>query len=126
MRERRKARRYHLALPMAIRAPIDNGLTPLYGETLDISTRGMYFTVDTELTVGMKLGLTLTAPTGPADGTRVFILAVGQVVRVEKRQKEGVQNVGSAAAIRRYEYFREGISDNSADWPSSLVRRFAQ
>jgi hypothetical protein len=108
---------------MAIRAPIDNGLSSLYGETLDISMRGVYFTVPTELTVGMKLGLTMTARAG---GTEVFFLAIGQVVRVEKRQEEGVQNIRIAAAIRRYQYFREGTSDNSAQWLSSLMRSVAR
>jgi hypothetical protein len=65
MKERRKAHRYGLCLPVNIRAPIDNDPMSLHGETLDISTRGVYFTVANELKVGMKLGLTMTVGVHP-------------------------------------------------------------
>jgi c-di-GMP-binding flagellar brake protein YcgR len=115
MKERRKARRYSLCLPVTIRASIDTDPMSLHGETLDISTRGVYFTVGNELKLGMKLGLTMTVPTALAGGMQVFILAVGKVVRVEKRREDGVQSVCIAAAVRRYEYFRKGLSDNSVE-----------
>jgi hypothetical protein len=123
MNERRKACRYDLALPMTILTSIGNALMSLYGETLDISTRGVCFTVGTELTVGTKVALTMTVPTGLVGGMEVFILAIGHVVRVEKPQLDGSQNV--AAAIRRYECFRDGISDNSAQLLSTLAGTFA-
>ncbi len=74
----------------------------------------------------MKLGLTITLLKGPIDGTQVFILAIGTVVRVEKRREDGIQNVGVAAAIWRNEYFLDGIFDNSPQWLSSLARRLAR
>ena len=126
MRERRKARRYELLLPLRIEASIGNRPSSCNGKTLDISTRGVYFVVYNALEVGRKLGLSIRLPTGPADGPEVFILAIGTVVRVEERRQDGVQNVGVAAAIRRCEYFHDGISDNSAQWLSSLARRFAR
>ena len=125
MKERRKARRYSLCLPVTIRASIDNVPMSLHGETLDISTRGVYFTVGNELKVGMKLGLTMTVPTALAGGMQVFILAVGKVVRVEKRQEDGFQSVG-IAALRRYQYFRNGLSDNSVQRLSFLLRSLGQ
>ncbi len=125
MRERRKARRYELQLPMTIEASIKNKPSSCNGKTLDISTCGVYFVVDRDLEVGMKLGLTIGLPTDHADGSEVLILATGTVVRVEKRHQDGVQNVGVAASIS-YEYFLNGIPDNSAQWLSSLARRFAR
>ena len=97
----------------------------LHSETFDISTRGVYFTVGNELKVGMKLGLTMTVPTALAGGMQVFILAVGKVVRVEKRQEDGFQSVG-IAALRRYQYFRNGLSDNSVQRLSFLLRSLGQ
>lgn len=49
MKERRKAHRYGLCLPVTIRASIDSDPMSLRGQTLDISTRGVYFTVGNEL-----------------------------------------------------------------------------
>jgi c-di-GMP-binding flagellar brake protein YcgR len=126
MNERRKARRYNLTLPLTIQASIDNDLTSLYGETLDISTRGVYFNVGMELKVGMKLGFSMRVETGRSQSSQVFILALGRVVRVEKRLDNDAQSFGVAAAIRRFEYFREGIPDNSAQWLSSLAQGVAQ
>jgi hypothetical protein len=74
----------------------------------------------------MKLGLTMTVPTALAGGMQVFILAVGKVVRVEKRREDGVQSVCIAAALRRCEYFRNGLSDTSVQRLSSLLRSLAQ
>jgi hypothetical protein len=112
MKERRKARRYSLCLPVTIRPSIDNDPMSLHSETFDISTRGVYFTVGNKLKVGMKLGLATTVPAALPGGMQVFILAVGKLVRVEKRREDGVQRVCIAAALRRYEYFRNGLSDS--------------
>jgi PilZ domain-containing protein len=126
MRERRRARRYDLVLPMTIEASIGDQPSSCIAETLDISTRGVYFVLDGDLEVGKKLGLTIKLPTGPPGGMEVFILGIGTVVRVEKRSENGVQSVRVAAAIKRYEYFLNGIPKNSAQWRSSLARRFAR
>ena len=126
MRDRRKARRYELPLAVTIEAFVENKPSSRTGKTLDISTRGVYLILDNDLEVGMKLGLTIRLLKRPTDGTQVFILAIGTVVRVEKRREDGVQNVRVAAAIRRYEYFLDGISDNSPQWLSSLARRIAR
>ena len=69
MRERRKARRYDLFLPVTIEASTSNDFRSLNGETLDISTRGVYLTVDNELRVGMTLGLTMRVPKKVGGGT---------------------------------------------------------
>jgi len=126
MKERRKARRYSLALPVTIQAAVDNEPTCLHGETLDVSTRGVYFSLGNyELSVGMKVGLAMNVGAGLADGKDLFILAVGQVVRVEKRSENDDQKLGVAVATRRYEYFRKGLSDHPAESLSSLLQSFA-
>ena len=45
MTERRLARRYDLSLPVNIRMPINREPRMHSGQTRDISTRGVYFTV---------------------------------------------------------------------------------
>jgi hypothetical protein len=126
MRERRTARRYELLLPVIIEVSIENRPTSRNDKTLDISTGGVYFVLDDDLEVGMRLGLRRRLPTGPTDGMQVFTRFIGQVVGVEKRGEDGVQNIGVVAAIRRYGFVRDEIPANSAQWLSSLVRSFAR
>jgi c-di-GMP-binding flagellar brake protein YcgR len=101
MTERRRARRYDLILPVTIQASTGNAPTSLSGETLDISTRGVYLTVDRNLRVGMTLGLTMRMPNRVLDGMEVLICAVAQVVRVENRPEKPIRNVGIAAIFKR-------------------------
>ncbi len=108
MRERRTAHRYRLALPIVIfRLPKVKEADVLRGRTRDISTRGLYFTTDRKLTQGAKLNFSLTLPREITSGTQVSITAEATVVRVEKRKVEdGVERVGAAAVIERFEIIR--------------------
>ena len=47
MTERRTARRYDLSLPVSVRLPINREPGAHDGQTRDISTRGVYFTMIT-------------------------------------------------------------------------------
>ena len=125
MNQRRKVRRYSLVLPVTVQAYINNEPTSLQGETLDISTRGIYFRVAKELLVGMKLGLAMKVNGRLADGKELFILALGHVVRVDKPKEHLIQNLGVAIAVRRYEYFRDGLADHPAQALSALLQTFA-
>lgn len=82
MAERRAARRYDLSIPIMVRAPIKNEAAFLSGKTRDISNRGVYFTIDNDLSVGVQLDIKLTLPVETR--TEVFIRATGRVVRVNK------------------------------------------
>lgn len=105
MTERRTARRYDLSLPVIIRMPMDTE-SARNGKTRDISTRGVYFTIDQDLNDGAELDITLTLPSEVTRGSEVFIRAMGKVVRVEKRPENGSSRVGVAAIIERYEIIR--------------------
>ena len=76
------------------------------GKTRDISTRGVYFTIDRDLIEGTQLDITLTLPSEVTRGSDVFIRATGKVVRVEKKLESGPSRVGVAAVIERYEIIR--------------------
>jgi len=126
MRERRKAPRYDLALPVTVQAAVDNEPTCLHGETVDMSARGVYLRLGNyELSVGMKVGLAMKVAAGLADGKDLFMLAIGRVVRIEKRGENHARKFGVAVATRRYEYFRDGLSDRPAESLSSLLQSFA-
>ncbi len=106
MTERRTARRYDLSLPVIIRVPVDKDISSRSGKTRDISTRGVYFTIDEDLTSGAELDITLTLPSEVTRGSEVFIRAMGKVVRVDKQRDAGTSRVGVAAVIERYEIIR--------------------
>ena len=110
MTERRTARRYDLSLPVMIRVPVEKETSSRNGKTRDISTRGLYFTVDEDLGAGAELDITLTLPSEVTRGTEVFIRATGKVVRVDKKPENGASRVGVAAVIERYEIIRTDSS----------------
>jgi len=106
MSERRTARRYDLALPVIIRIPVEKESSPRNGKTRDISTRGVYFTIDRDLNAGAELDMTLTLPAEVTRGSEVLIRATGKVIRVERRPDNGSPRIGVAAVIERYEIVR--------------------
>lgn len=106
MTERRMARRYDLSLPVIIRMPVETAELSRTGKTRDISTRGVYFTLDEDLGTGAELDITLTLPSEVTRGSEVFIRAMGKVVRVDKKPENGSPRVGVAAVIERYEIIR--------------------
>lgn len=106
MTERRAARRYDLSLPVIIRVPLNKESQPRNGRTRDISTRGLFFTIDSDLAAGSDLDITLTLPAEITRGTEVYVRAQGKVVRVEKRREDGSERIGVAAIIERYDIIR--------------------
>ena len=106
MTERRMARRYDLSLPVNVRLPINREPGSHNGQTRDISTRGVYFTMPKELAPGMEVDFTLTLPAEITNGTEVFVRAHGRVVRVDKRRDEEHESIGVAAVIERYDIIR--------------------
>lgn len=106
MTERRTTRRYDLSLPIIIRIPTERALETQKGQTRDISTRGLYFIVAQNLEAGSELDLTLTLPAEITHGMDVFVRALGKVVRVERHSDEGVERMGVAAVIERYDIIR--------------------
>lgn len=89
-----------------IRVPVDKESSSRNGKTRDISTRGVYFTVDEDLSTGAELDITLTLPSEVTRGSEVFIRAMGKVVRIDKKPENGNSRVGVAAVIERYEIVR--------------------
>jgi hypothetical protein len=106
MTERRAARRYDLSLPVIIRVPVNKNDAGHNGRTRDISTRGVYFTLDQDLDSGTELDITLTLPAEITQGTEVFVRAHGHIVRVDRRNDDGTVHIGVAAVLERYDIIR--------------------
>jgi len=106
MTERRMARRYDLALPVNVRLPVNREPGAHNGQTRDISTRGVYFTMQKDLAPGTEVDFTLTLPAEITRGTEVFVRAHGRVVRVDKQRDEEHESIGVAAVIERYDIIR--------------------
>jgi hypothetical protein len=107
MTERRTARRYELSLPVVVRTPVEEIKQPAHdGQTRDISTRGVYFLIDEEMSPGTELDFTLTLPAEITKGTEVFIRAHGKVVRVDRRNDGSGARLGVAAVIEKYDIIR--------------------
>lgn|SRR5690242_209904 len=106
MTERRSARRYDLSLPIIIRIPVDKAVGSKNGRTRDISTRGVYFTLEQNLEAGAELDITLTLPTEITRGTEVQVRAQGRVIRVDQQSDDEDTRVGVAAVIERYDIIR--------------------
>lgn len=110
MSERRNARRYDLTLPVMVRMPSETAdvrrLGLQRGETLDISTRGMYFIIEQDLQAGSELDITLMLPAEVTHGSEVFVKAAAKVVRVDPRSEARNMRLGVAAVIERYDIVR--------------------
>jgi len=106
MKDRRTARRYDLSLPVIVRAADDKEAASLTGKTRDISSRGVYFTVDNNLSAGVELDLTIILPAKVTGGTEVFIKATGKVVRVGTPSGNVDQKVDVAAVFVMHEIVR--------------------
>jgi hypothetical protein len=106
MTERRTARRYDLSLPVSVRMPVNREPGAHSGQTRDISTRGVYFTVQRDMNPGTELDFTLTLPAEITRGTEVLVRAHGRVIRVDKRRDDDHETIGIAAVIERYDIIR--------------------
>ena|ERR1700682_1843222 len=101
MAEQRTARRYDLSLPVIIWVWGEKNNFSCNGKTRDISTCGVYFTIEQELRAGAELGITFTLPSQVTRGSEASIRAMGRVVRVEKKPEDGSPRVGIAVVIER-------------------------
>lgn len=113
MTERRTARRYELSLPVVVRGGPQIQEDAQSGQTRDISTRGVYFMISEDLAPGSELDFTLTLPAEITQGTSVFVRAHGKVVRVERKDDDGVARMGVAAVIEKYDIIRTEEANGS-------------
>jgi hypothetical protein len=106
MNNRRTARRYDLSLPVVVCAPVNKEAALRIGKTRDISSRGVYFTIDNDLIAGAELDLMMILPTEGIGGAQVSIRATGKIIRVDKRPGNGDHKVDVAVVFEMHEIVR--------------------
>ncbi len=106
MNDRRTVKRYDLSLPVIVRARVDKEPVSRTGETQNISNRGVYFTIDSNLSVEAELDITMILPADVTADTEVFIRAAGKVIRVDKRSENVGEKVNVAVMFEIYEIVR--------------------
>lgn len=110
MSDRRAVPRYALAMPISIRTSDLVSVDRYVGKTLEISTRGVHFTVESALSPGTSLDFTIKLQPEYARGTEVFIHGSGRVSRVVESDENQYQ---VAMAVERFQISRDQISQDS-------------
>ena len=109
--ERRKSRRYDIALPVEVRAPELGSAEPRQGQTRDVSARGLYFVIDQNLSPGSPLEFTLVLPREITGENEVLVRARGRVIRTKEEVHNGTTKIGVAAMIEKYDIVRAEIEE---------------
>jgi hypothetical protein len=101
--EKRAADRYRLPLMAVIGgSSISEKSEPLHAKVSDVSTRGVYFTIDQRLPIGMKFDFSFTLPTEITEGSEIAIDTKARVVRVDETPRDSVNGVGIAASFEKF------------------------
>ena len=110
--ERRQHRRLNIRLPLECRTMGEEPQVVYRTVTLNVSTGGLYFELDTErIREGMLLELSLTVP--PGDGHFPYhgsVHCVGEVVRVQKVSRTEGSTESARDRFGIAAKFREGLT----------------
>jgi len=99
----RNTRRFALNLPLTVR--VSESSDAALAATKDVSARGVFFYMDTDVAEGSPIEFTLTLPPEITLTERIKVHCVGKVVRVDHKGKDA--KVGIAAAIEQYDIISE-------------------
>lgn len=100
--EKRATRRFLLDLPIAIKF-LDNGTYEVTGHTRDVSSRGVFFYVNSEIVEGAAIEFVMTLPSEITFTDPIRVHCSGKVVRVDKN----AEAQGVAVAIEKYDFIHE-------------------
>lgn len=90
IRNRRSEWRFELPLPALVQGELPGGKNFHERTTLNnISSGGAYFSLDSEVTVGSKLSLTIDLPPNLTEGKKVRLRLAGLTVRLIKAEGKG-------------------------------------
>src|SRR5258707_15612313 len=80
-------RRFSLDLPISVKF-LDNGKRELAGHTLDVSSRGVFMHLDTEITAGAPIEFVLTLPTEIPVSDLIRVRCTGMILLVVKAEQQ--------------------------------------
>ena len=101
--EMRNTRRFSLKLPLTVK--FSNGGGEAAAETKDVSARGVFFYLDSDVAEGSPIEFTLTLPPEITLTESIRVKCTGKVVRVDQGNSKA--QVGIAAAIDQYDFIAE-------------------
>ena len=100
--EKRSTRRFSLELPISVKF-VNNGRRESAGHTRDVSSRGVFMYLETEINEGTPIEFVMTLPTEVTLAEPVRVRCNGKVLRVTRVEQEQ----GVAVAIDNYDFVSE-------------------
>jgi hypothetical protein len=97
--EKRNTRRFSLDLPISVKF-LDNGRQEVAGRTRDVSSRGAFMYLDTQITEGVPIEFVMTLPPEITLSQSIRVRCTGKILRVAKAAEEQ----GVAVAIEKYDF----------------------
>jgi hypothetical protein len=100
--DKRSMRRFPLDLPISVKF-VDHGKREAAARTRDVSSRGVFMFLDTEIAAGVPIEFVMTLPSEVTLAEPIRVLCAGKVLRVDK----AAQEQGVAVAIHKYDFVDE-------------------
>lgn len=100
--EKRGTRRFALDLPISVTF-LDNGTCEAAGRTRDVSSRGVFFYINSNIHEGAAIEFLMTLPTEITLTEPIRVQCTGKVVRVDNA---GAAQ-GVAVAIHQYDFVKQ-------------------
>src|SRR6202140_4867208 len=97
--ERRTAQRFRIKLPMMVRWTNGSAVGEAHTESKDVSSRGVYFFMPTEIKNGSPVEIVLTLPHEITLAGPVRVRCLGRLKRAENDEPG---RVGAGAQIEKY------------------------
>jgi hypothetical protein len=82
---------------------LDNGKRELAGHTRDVSSRGVFMYLDTDITAGAAIEFVMTLPPEITLADPIRVRCTGKILRLDK----AAQGQGVAVTIEKYDFVGE-------------------
>jgi len=110
--EKRLTRRFPLELPISVKF-LDHGSRKQAGHTRDVSSRGVFMYLNTEIVADAPIEFVMTLPAEITLAEPIRVRCQGRVLRVDRSAQEqgvavtGVAVTGVAVTIDQYDFVSE-------------------